>query len=131
MGGSSGGLAPGSASGHRICPNRTIASAPVLGTAGTGKTHTAKIAINEVRRRFWSFDSVVTMAFAGMAAANLGSGAKTIDSIFHTNARDAADDLVGDRLDALVEMLKDAQLLVIDEVSTCGAATLEIVNRRM
>ena len=43
----------------------------VLGTAGTGKTHTAKIAINEVRRRFRSYDSVATMAFAGVAAANL------------------------------------------------------------
>ena len=61
----------------------------VLGTAGTGKTHTAKIAINEVRRRFLSLDSVVTMASAGVAAVNLGSGAKTIDSI-STNVGDAA-----------------------------------------
>ena len=65
----------------------------VLGTAGTGKTHTAKIAINEVRRRFRSYDSVATMAFAGVAAANLGSGATTIDSIFHTNQALAAEDL--------------------------------------
>ena len=50
----------------------------VLGTAGTGKTHTAKIAISEVRRRFRSYNSVVTMAFAGVAAGNLGSGATTI-----------------------------------------------------
>ena len=35
----------------------------VLGTAGTGKTHTAQVAIKEVRRRLKSYDSVVTMAF--------------------------------------------------------------------
>ena len=34
----------------------------VLGTAGTGKTHTAQVAIKEVRRRLKSYDSVVTMA---------------------------------------------------------------------
>ena len=103
----------------------------VLGTAGTGKTHTAKIAINEVRRRFRSYDSVATMAFAGVAAANLGSGATTIDSIFHTNHASAAEDLAGDRLDELVNLLEAVELLVIDEVSTCGAAALEIVSRRM
>ena len=62
----------------RIGPPLRLA---VLGTAGTGKTHTAKIAINEVRRRFRSFDAVLTMAFAGVAVANLGSGATTIDRI--------------------------------------------------
>ena len=103
----------------------------VLGTAGTGKTHTAKIAINEVRRRFRSYDSVVTMAFAGVAAANLGSGATTIDSIFHTNHASAAEDLAGDRLDELVNLLEAVELLVIDEVSTCGAAALGIISRLM
>ena len=103
----------------------------VLGTAGTGKTHTAKIAINAVRKRFRSYDSVVTMAFAGVAAANLGSGATTIDSIFHTNQASAAEDLAGDRLDELVNLLEAVELLVIDEVSTCGAGALEIISRRM
>ena len=119
---------PAATGSARIRPSRRLLA---LGTAGAGKTHTAKIAINEVRRRFRSFDSDATMAFAGVAAANLGSGAKTIDSIFHTNAGDAAGDLAGDQLDALVEIMEDVQMLVIDEVSTCGAAALEIVNRRM
>ena len=59
----------------RIGPSLRLA---VLGTAGTGKTHAAKVAINEVRRRFRSYESVATMAFSGVAAANLGSGATTI-----------------------------------------------------
>ncbi len=119
---------PAAKGSDRVGPSLRLA---VLGTAGTGKTHTAKVAINEVRRRFRSYESVATMAFAGVAAANLGSGATTIDSIFHTNAADAAEDLVGDRLDALVELLRHVELLLIDEVSTCGAAALEIVSRRL
>ena len=63
--------------------------------------------------------------------ANLGSGATTIDSIVHTNVVNAAEDLTGDRLDELTDLLQDVQLLVIDEVSTCGAAAFEIVSRRM
>ena len=103
----------------------------VLGTAGTGKTYTAKLAIDEVRRQFGSYESVVTMAFSGIAAANLGAGATTIDSIYHTNAAGSEEDLTGQRLDSLWDTLKGVELLVIDEISTCGACALEIVNRRM
>ena len=59
----------------RIGPSLRLAG---LGAAGTGKTRAAKVAINEARRRFLSYESVATMAFAGVAAANLGSGATTI-----------------------------------------------------
>ena len=48
----------------------------LLGTAGTGKTHTAKVAITEVRILLESYDSVVTMAFSGVASANLGIGSR-------------------------------------------------------
>ena len=82
----------------------------LLGTVGTGKT--------EARLMLESCDSVLTMAFTRVAAANLGVGCKTIDSVFHTNRADAVEDLTG-------------ELLVIDEISTCGAATLEVVSRRM
>jgi len=68
-----------------------------------------------------SYDSVLTMAFTGVAAANLGTGSKTIDSVFHTNRADALEDLAGEQLDALVDELTPVKLLVIDEVSTCGA----------
>ena len=103
----------------------------VPGAAGTGKTHTAQIAINQARKKFGSYDSVLTMAFSGVAAANLGSGARTIDSIFHTNRDSASDDLAGDQLDNLVDLLEHVELLVVDEVSTCGAASLEVESRRM
>jgi len=74
----------------------------LLGTAGTGKTHTAKIGITEVRIALGSYDSVLTMAFTGVASANLGTGSRTIDSIFHTHRADASEDLTGTDLDNLV-----------------------------
>ena len=103
----------------------------LLGTAGTGKTHTAKLSIRKVRRVLGRFHSVLTLAFSGVAAANLGGGARTIDSIFHTNVDEALYDLVGEQLDRLVEELRHVELLLIDEISTVGAAQLEIVNRRL
>ena len=63
----------------------------LLGTAGTGKTYTAKAGITEARLMLESYDSVLTMAFTGVAAANLGVGSKTIDSVFHTNRADAVE----------------------------------------
>ena len=71
------------------------------------------------------------MAFSGVASANLGTGSCTIDSIFHTNRADAGEDLTGADLDKLVDQLAHVQLIVIDEISTCGAASLEVVSRRM
>jgi len=103
----------------------------LLGTAGTGKTHTAQIAVAHVRRALGSFRSVLTVAFSGVAAANLGGGARTVDSIFHTNSDDAAEDLRGEGLDKLVEELREVELLVLDEVSTIGAASFQIICRRL
>lgn len=103
----------------------------LLGTAGTGKTHTAKTFIGKARQTFGSFGSVLTLAFSGVAAANLGDGASTIDSIFHTNSADAQADLRGDSLEHLVNRLRGVQLLVIDEISTVGAAQFAIISRRL
>ena len=71
------------------------------------------------------------MAFSGVAAANIGDGARTLGSVFHTNTDIAAEDLSGAALGKLKEMLCNVQLLVIDEVSTLGAAPFEIVCRRL
>ena len=96
----------------------------LLGTAGTGKTHTAKVAITKVRRTLGSFQSVMTVAFSGVAAANLGGGARTVDSIFHTNSDQAVEDLIGSELDDLVKVLRDVELLVLDEAVSYTHLTL-------
>ncbi len=44
----------------------------LLGTAGTGKTHTAKTAIFHTRIVFGDFKVVVIMVSSGVAAANVG-----------------------------------------------------------
>ena len=103
----------------------------LLGTAGTGKTHVAKLAIRQSRRIFGHFGSVLTLAFSGVAAANLGGGSRTIDSVFHTNSEKALEDVTGDDLDNLVSQLSEVELLLVDEISTVGAAQLEIMNRRL
>ena len=60
------------------------------------------------------------MAFSGVAAANLGSGSCTLDSVFHTNGADASQERVGESLDCLVDILRPVRLIVIDEISTVG-----------
>ena len=85
-------------------------------TAGFSKTHIAKVAIRQVRRLFGKYRSVLVLAFSGVAAANLGGGAQTIDSIFHTNEKNAAEDLVGEELDALVKVLQDVPVRVDSEI---------------
>ena len=59
----------------------------LLGTVGTGKTYTAKAGITEARLMLESRDSALTMSFTGVAAANLGVGAKTIDSVLSYKPR--------------------------------------------
>ena len=87
--------------------------------------------MRNARQAFGRYDSVLTVAFSGVAAANLGGGFRTIDSIFRTNAHNASEDLVGDNLDALVAELRHVQLLLVDEISTVGAAQFEVMNRRL
>ena len=117
----------GSASGYPGPELRLL----LLGTAGTGKTYTAKLCMRNARQVFGSYGSVLSVAFSGVAAANLGGGSRTIDSIFHTNEDGSCEDSVGDKLDALVAELRHVQLLLVDEISTVGAAQFELMNRRL
>ena len=73
---------------------------------------------------------MLTVAFSGVAAADVGDGARTADSVFHTNAENAFEDLKGEALDRAMEQLRHMQLLVIDEVSTRDAPQFEIMCRR-
>ena len=119
-------MAKGLTSGQRQ-PLRML----VLGTAGTGKTHTLKCAIEGARRTLGGFHTVAVCAHTGIAAANLGGGASTIDSLFRLGGAAADEDLEGEKLDQLAERLSPVRLLVIDEVSTLGAAQMEMVSRRL
>ena len=101
----------------------------VLGTAGTGKTFTLKCAVEAARMAWNSFESVLLTAHTGVAAVNMGGGAATINSIFKMGGNNADVDLDGDKLEELVEELSETKLVIIDEISTVGAAQFEMVSR--
>jgi hypothetical protein len=101
------------------------------GEVGAKGMRAAEAGIERVRLSFRSVSSVLTMAFSGADAANLGSGSRAVDSIFRTNAADAVEDLVGRALDKLVDIMRPVRLLVIDEISTVGSAQFAIVGKRL
>ena len=103
----------------------------LLGTAGTGKTHAAKTAVKAARRILGEFTAVKSVAHTGVAAANLGGGATTIDSVFQGGGDNAEEDLDGELLDRLVAEFADTELLLIDEISMVGAAQFELMSRRL
>ena len=74
---------------------------------------------------------MILVAHSGVAAANLGGGAATIDSVFARFGDDAAADLDGTKLDNFADRWGSAKLLVIDEISTVGAAQFELMSRRL
>ena len=103
----------------------------LLGTAGSGKTHTVKCIVQRVRQLFKNYDAVVVCAHTGVASANVGGGASTIDSIFKLRGAHAESDLEGAALDSFVEIFQGVELLVIDEISMVGAYQLEMMHRRL
>ena len=58
----------------------------------------------------------------GLKLRNGDVWASTIDNVFHTNSAAASEDITGENLDRLVSQLRDVKLIVIDEISTVGAA---------
>ena len=103
----------------------------VLGTAGTGKTFTLKCTVEAARAIFKSFNSVLMVAHTGVAAANMGGGATTINSVFKFASNNMEEDLDGDRLNELVESLSKTRLIIVDEISTVGSAQLEMISKRL
>jgi hypothetical protein len=76
-----------------------------------------------------SFESVLLTAHTGVAAVNMGGGAATINSIFKLGGNSEDVDLDGDKLEDLVEELSETKLVIIDEISTVGAAQFEMISR--
>ena len=112
-------------------PGKTTFQMLLLGTAGTGKTATVKASIAEIRSQVGDFKAVLMVAHTGVAASNMGAGAKTIDSIFKLAGDDGKDDLDGAKLHEFVESVRQSRLLVIDEISMVSAEQLELVSRRL
>ena len=103
----------------------------LLGTAGSGKTHTVKCIVQRVREIFHTYDAVLACAHTGVASANIGGGASTIDSIFKLRGPEAGADLDGQKLDEFLSTFEKVELVVIDEISMVGAFQLEMIHRRL
>ena len=105
----------------------------LLGTAGTGKTTTLKALLKELKniglRKF------VVGAYTGVAASNIGSGARTLTDLFRlAKVNEASGDLIpleGDDLTDFLEDMQDLELLIVDEVSMVSRVVLSQIHDRL
>ena len=74
-------------------------------------------------------------AYTGVAATNIGSGARTLTDLFRlAKCNEASGDLApleGDDLQAFVDDLEGVELLVIDEISMVSRVVLAQVHARL
>ena len=99
----------------------------LLGTAGTGKTTTLKAVLQEWERV--GFGKVLVAAFTGVAASNIGMGAKTLHSLFRLAS--AGVDLEGDALAEFLADMDGVRCLIIDEISMVSKVILAQVSARL
>ena len=80
----------------------------LLGTAGTGKATTLKCLIKELKKR--GLRKVVVGAYTGVAASNVGLGARTLTDLFRlAKVNETSGELIpleGDDMDALKRIWK-------------------------
>ena len=114
---------------QRAGPNCKPKRLPLLrcflgGSAGSGKSTTLRTVLQHLRLKFQEAGisaEVELTAYTGVAAFNIGFGAKTACSAFdiYPNGKFVRE-LQGDRCRALEEKWKDVTLLIVDEVSFIG-----------
>ena len=105
----------------------------LLGTAGSGKTTTLKSLLKELRAR--GLQRVVVGAYTGVAASNIGLGARTLTDLFRlakvNNTSGELSQLEGDDLKEFVDDLGDLELLIIDEISMVSRVMLANIHARL
>ena len=105
----------------------------LLGTAGTGRTTTLKCLITELKYR--GLRKVVVGTYTGVAASNVGLGARTLTDLFRlAKVNETSGELIpleGDDLDALRTDLEDLELLIIDEVSMVSSVLVHQIHCRL
>ena len=105
------------------------------GSAGSGKSTTLKTIVQHVRLLFQSEGvdaSVELTAYTGVAAFNIGFGAKTAVSSFQIFPKATwKKELSGDSLKRLEQQWRNVVLLIVDEVSFIGRAFFARMHFRM
>ena len=105
------------------------------GSAGSGKSTTLRTCVQQLRLLFMKRGipaKVELTAYTGVAAFNIGFGARTACSAFQVfpNAKWKAE-LQGDRLRKLEDVWRDVVLLIIDEISFIGRALFARMHFRL
>ena len=105
----------------------------LLGTAGTGKTTTVQAANKELEDRGLK-GRIVRAAYTGVAASNMGSGARTVVSLFRLKTNRGAGPLQPLGTEEMLGMateLGDMAVLEIDEVSMIEKVVLAHIHLRL
>ena len=107
----------------------------LCGSAGSGKSTTLKTVVQHVRLLFQEKDidaAVELTAFTGVAAFNIGFGAKTACSSFSISGDGSwQKELKGDKARRLEEQWRSVALLIVDEISFIGSAFFWRMHLRM
>ena len=105
----------------------------LLGTAGTGKTTTVQAANKELEDRGLK-GRIVRAAYTGVAASNMGSGARTIMSLFRLKTGRGfgpLQPLGPEEMQSMATELGDLAVLEIDEVSMIEKVVLARIHLRL
>ena len=110
-----------------------VLQAMLLGTAGTGKTTTLKAVLQALEGM--NFGGVMKVAYTGVAASNVGVGARTLSDLLRlARVNPTSQQLIplqGDELVELNDDLQGLQLLVIDEISMVSRTMLAMIDQRL
>ena len=105
----------------------------LLGTAGTGKTTTMQAA-NQQLETHGLKGRIVRAAYTGVAASNMGSGARTIVSLFRLKTSRGAwplQPLTEEDMQSLATELGDMAVLELDELSMIEKVVLAHIHLRL
>ena len=105
------------------------------GSAGSGKSRTLKTCVQHIRAMFQNKQvpaKVELTAYTGVAAFNIGFGARTACSAFQVFPNAAwKHELEGDALRRLESTWENVVLLIVDEISFIGTSFFAKIHFRL